>query len=211
MIEPGLYVILHLDWHLRDRRPPADFLSKVMAGGCSAVQLRFKTAPDEAVLKAAERLRPMAAGAGIPFIVNDRPDIALLVGADAVHVGQEDLPPARIAAAFPGLAIGLSTHTLRQVRAVDRGRVSYIGYGPVFGTSSKRTGYRKRGLMRLGSAARAARVPLVAIGGIRERDCASLVGAGVRRAAVLSALYTAPDPRDAARAIHEALRANVTA
>jgi len=81
----------------------------------------------------------------------------------------------------------------------------------VFGTSSKRTGYRKRGLMRLGSAARAARVPLVAIGGIRERDCASLVGAGVRRAAVLSALYTAPDPRDAARAIHEALRANVTA
>jgi thiamine-phosphate pyrophosphorylase len=205
VIEPGLYVIIHLDWHLRDRRPPADFLRKVLAGGCSAVQLRFKTVPDEAVLKAARRLGRMAADAGVPFIVNDRPDIALLVGADGVHVGQQDLPPARIAAAFPALAIGLSTHTLRQVRAVDRGRVSYIGYGPVFVTSSKRTGYRERGLMRLRSAARAARVPVVAIGGIRERDCAGLVKAGVRRAAVLSALYTAPDPRDAARAIHGAL------
>lgn len=205
MIDPGLYVIVHLDWHIRDRRPPLDFLRKILAGGCSAVQLRFKGVEDARVLDEARKLQRLTARRRIPFIVNDRADIALLCGADAVHVGQEDLPVRDMARAFKDLAIGLSTHTRAQVSAARRLPVSYIGFGPVFGTRSKQSPYPATGLDALRRAVRLSPLPLVAIGGIDGRNMKSVAAAGACRAAVMSCLYASPDPRAEARSLHRAL------
>jgi thiamine-phosphate pyrophosphorylase len=205
VIDPGLYVIVHLDWHLRDRRSPVEFLKQVLAGGCSAVQLRFKGVDDARVLEAAGKMRRLTARRNIPFIVNDRPDLALLCGADGVHVGQDDIPARDLARAFPDLAIGLSTHTPAQVSAARRLPLSYIGFGPVFGTQSKQSLYPATGLDGLHRAVSRSRIPLVAIGGIDGRNIRNVAAAGARRAAVMSCLYASPDPRAEASALHGAL------
>jgi len=205
LIEPGLYLIINLDWHLRDRRPPLEFCRKVLRGGCSAVQLRFKDVFDSIVLEVAKDLRKTTKKSNVPLIINDRPDIALLSGADGVHVGQEDLSPLAVSGLVPGLVVGLSTHTAEQVGKAQRRHVGYIGFGPVFGTRSKKSLYPVTGPGRLRGAAEISRVPVVAIGGIDERTCEEVVGAGVRRAAVLSALYGCKDPRSTAKAIHKML------
>ncbi len=205
MIEPGLYVIVHLDWHLRDGRSPVDFLKRVLAGGCSAVQLRFKSVDDAAVLQAARKLRSLTSRRKVPFIINDRADLALLCGADGVHVGQEDVPVRDLARSFRGLSIGLSTHSAAQVSASRRMPISYIGFGPVFGTRSKRSLHPPTGLEALRRAVSLSRRPLVAIGGIDGRNMGKVAAAGARRAAVMSCLYASPDPRAEARVLHRAL------
>jgi thiamine-phosphate pyrophosphorylase len=205
LISPGLYLIVNLDWHVRDRVSVVEFCRRVLGGGCSAVQLRFKRTPDRAAVEDARRLRDLTWRRRVPLIVNDRPDIALLCGADGVHVGQEDLPAAVVSKHFPGLSVGLSTHTLRQVRKIPGSGIDYIGFGPVFGTRSKNSLYPATGLEALGEAVRLSPVPVVAIGGIDERGCRKVVGAGARRAAVLSALYRSRDPAAAARSIHAVL------
>lgn len=205
MIDPGLYVIVHLDWHLRDRRSPVDFLKQVLAGGCSAVQLRFKHVDDAPILDAARKLRRLTARRRVPFVINDRPDIALLCGADAVHVGQEDIPVRDLAHAFKRLDVGLSTHTKAQLAAARRLRLSYVGFGPVFGTQSKPSLYPATGLDALHRAVSASPHPVVAIGGIDGRNIRNVAAAGACRAAVMSCLYASPDPRGEARVLHRAL------
>jgi thiamine-phosphate pyrophosphorylase len=206
-IDEGLYLIVNLDWHLRDGTSAVAFCREVMKGGCSAVQLRFKAASDAEALAAARGLRALTRSGNLPFIVNDRPDIALLAGADGVHLGVDDLPPVEVRRRFPGLRIGLSTHTDSQVRRARGAGVAYIGFGPVFGTRSKKSSYPRTGLEALERAARLSAVPVVAIGGVTARNCARIAKAGVRRAAVLSALHRSADPASAARAMHETLRA----
>jgi len=205
LIPPGLYLIVNLDWHVRDRGPAVEVCRRVLKGGCSAVQLRFKETIDRVAVEAAVRLRDLTWRRRIPLIINDRPDIALLCGADAVHVGQEDLPAAVVSKHFPGLSVGLSTHTTGQVRRVPESGIDYIGFGPVFGTKSKKSLYPATGIAALGETAGISPVPVVAIGGIDGRSCREVVKAGVRRAAVLSALYRSRDPGAAARAIQSIL------
>ncbi|MFH1437478.1 MAG: thiamine phosphate synthase [Pseudomonadota bacterium] len=203
MIKPGLYLIIHLDWHIRDSRSPVELCRKALRGGCSAVQLRFKKAPDAAVVRAARDLRRVTAGANVPLIINDRPDIAAVCGADGVHVGQEDLPPEVVAGHWDGLIVGLSTHDLKQVRRAGRQAADYIGFGPVFGTKSKKILVPATGIAFLEKAVAASRLPLVAIGGINEKNCGRVAAAGAMSAAVLSCIYRSANPGAAAKAIHE--------
>jgi thiamine-phosphate pyrophosphorylase len=179
------------------------------AGGASAVQLRAKRATDREALALARRIRALTRAAGVLFFVNDRFDLALLAEADGVHLGQEDLPPARLPAeARARLLVGLSTHTREEASAGVRQPVDYLAFGPVFETRSREAAPAARGLAALREAVElAAPLPLVAIGGIGEGQVAAVCAAGAAGVAVISAVAGAPDPLAATRALVLALRA----
>jgi len=203
----GLHVLADDDprWRLD---PPAQ-AAAACAGGAAVVQLRAKRTGDREALRWAREIRACTRDAGVLFIVNDRFDLALLCEADGVHLGQDDLPPARLpASARARLLVGRSTHTLEQARVARAEEVDYAAFGPVFGTPSKDSPYAPRGLALLAEAARAvAPLPLVAIGGIDAARAAEVRAAGAAGIAVISAVAGAGDPVAAARALVAALRA----
>ena len=203
----GLHVLADDD--PRWKRDPVAQARAACAGGAAVVQLRAKHATDREALAWALEIRALTRGAGAAFVVNDRFDLALLAEADGVHLGQEDVPPARIPAeARARLAIGRSTHTLAQVRAARDEPVTYLAFGPVFGTASKDSPYAARGLAELAAVVgEAAPLPVVAIGGIDAARAAEVAAAGARGVAVISAVAGADDPEAATRALVRALRA----
>jgi thiamine-phosphate pyrophosphorylase len=178
------------------------------AAGARVVQLRAKHAGDRETLAWAREIRALTRAAGARFVVNDRFDLALAAEADAVHLGQDDLPPSALpATAREKLAVGRSTHDLVQARAARAEGVDYVAYGPVFGTSSKAGAGSARGLGGLAEAvAVAAPLPVVAIGGIDASKLADVLAAGARGAAVISAVAGAADPEAAARALVREMR-----
>jgi thiamine-phosphate pyrophosphorylase len=135
-------------------------------------------------------------------IVNDRPDLALMAKASGVHVGQEDLPPARVRSLLGRDAvIGFSTHTSDQIERASEEPVDYIAIGPVFGTRTKETGYDAVGLAQVTLAARRSKgLPVVAIGGITLDRAASVWAAGASSVAVISDLLEGGDPAGCVRA-----------
>jgi thiamine-phosphate pyrophosphorylase len=177
----------------------AEFLEAAISGGVDVVQLRERDRPDREILASLELARDVTRRLGVPLVVNDRPDLAVLAGADFVHVGQDDLPVS--AARRFGLAVGLSTHAPEEVVAAD---ADYLGVGPVHATPTK-AGRPAVGLELVRFAAAHARVPWFAIGGIDPSNAGEVVAAGARRIAVVRAIGDAPDPERAARRLREAL------
>ena len=143
-------------------------------------------------------------------IVNDRADLARLSGASGVHVGQEDLPPAAARRLLGDAAvIGFSTHSVPQIEAALREPISYLAVGPVFGTSTKDTGYSAVGLDLVRTAARlAGAVPVVGIGGITVENASSVIAAGASAVAVIGALLIGGDPARRTRAFLQSLAHN---
>ena len=175
-------------------------LKGALTGGARVVQLRLKHTKDGAALELARWAVERAHGSGALLIVNDRFDLADLAGADGVHVGGDDLAPERIPTDVRArLLVGLSTHTLEQVRAARDRPVDYIGFGPVFGTRSKASEYSARGSQQLREAVGLVGLPVVAIGGIGSGRIAEVATAGARAAAVISAVANADDPAAATR------------
>jgi thiamine-phosphate pyrophosphorylase len=174
----------------------------LLAGGAQLVQLRWKDAPAGRLLEAASALRVATREAGAILVVNDRVDVALAVGADAVHLGQDDLPlgAARLLAGAR-LAIGVSTHDVRQAEAAAGQGADYVAFGPVYETATKATGYTPRGLELLAAVRAAVDIPLVAIGGIRAANAAEPLAAGADAVAMISDLALAPEPAAAVRAV----------
>jgi thiamine-phosphate diphosphorylase len=193
----GLHVLADDD--PRWRWSPVEQAKAACAGGAAVVQLRAKRATDRQALAWGEAIRAETRRAGVRFVVNDRFDLALTLGADAVHLGQEDLAPEAVhPIAGKTLAIGRSTHTKAEWQRATAEPVAYVAFGPVFGTASKESPYSARGLPALEAAAEAVRPrPLVAIGGIDAGNIASVLGAGASGIAVLSAVANAEDPRAA--------------
>jgi thiamine-phosphate pyrophosphorylase len=175
------------------------FLEAAVRGGVDLVQVREKSLTDGELLRVLEEARETTRRLGVPLVVNDRPDLAVLVGADFVHLGQDDLPVA--AARRFGLPVGLSTHSPEQLSAAD---ADYVGVGPVFATPTKE-GRPGVGLAYVRHAGEHARVPWFAIGGIDETNVAEVVAAGAERIAVVRAIGDAADPERAARALRAAL------
>jgi thiamine-phosphate pyrophosphorylase len=194
----GLHVLADDD--PRWKHDPVEQARAACAGGAAVVQLRAKLATDREALDWAGRIRRLTREAGALFVVNDRFDLALAAGADGVHLGQEDLPPARIPPRLrERLLLGRSTHTGDQARAACGEPVDYLAYGPIFGTTSKLTDWGPRGLPALAEVVRlSAPRPVVAIGGIDAGNIASVARAGAA-AAVVSAVAGADDPRAATR------------
>jgi thiamine-phosphate pyrophosphorylase len=165
----GLYPIVDLDT-LRERGiSPLPFAERVLATYPPVLQLRAKSAGGRATLELLRALLPLCRNTGTALFANDRPDLALLAGADGVHVGQDDVPLAEVRRFAPSLRVGVSTHDIEQLEAALAERPDYVAFGPVFATPSKQNhepAVGLEGLARAHELARPANVPLVAIGGI---------------------------------------------
>jgi thiamine-phosphate pyrophosphorylase len=176
-----------------------DFIAAAVTGGVDLVQIREKQLPDRDLLRVLLEARQVTKELGVPLAVNDRVDLALLVEADLVHVGQDDLPAAEVRRL--GLPVGLSTHARSEIDTAD---ADYIGVGPVFTTPTK-PGRPAVGLELVRYAAAHAPVPWFAIGAIDRSNVDTVVAAGATRIAVVRAIGDAADPERAARELREVL------
>jgi len=180
---------------------------EALAGGASVLQLRVKERPAGEVLAVAERLVALARGRAL-VIVNDRADLAVLAGADGVHVGDEDLPVAAARAVVgPDLLVGRSTRTLADGLAALAEGADHVGFGPIFATATKRIEEAPRGLGMLAEVASRLPAPVVAIGGIGLDTIGPVAAAGAAAAAVIGAIFDGEDPRRRAEALAAAFAA----
>jgi thiamine-phosphate pyrophosphorylase len=187
------------------------FAERVLEARPPLLQLRAKHSGAGETLELLRALRPLCSAAGTRLIANDRADLAALGQCDGVHIGQDDLPLPLVRLIAPGLQVGVSTHDLTQLERALAEKPDYVAFGPVFNTRSKERADETVGLALLAEAhtlARAAGIPLVAIGGINlERSAA--VAAHCELAAVIAALQPVRSSLDgvseSARALHAAL------
>lgn len=203
-MDPTLYVVL--DRAAARGRSLDDLLEALIDGGCRMVQLREKEWPSGRLLPVAERLLARARRAGITFIVNDRVDLAVAIGADGVHLGQDDLP-ARVARPLlrPGMILGVSTHSVAQAHAARDDGADYIAIGSVFATATK-PDFELVGPGLVRKLRPDIRVPLVGIGGITHDNVGDVIRAGADGVAVISAVCATPDPTAAVRRFLEVIR-----
>jgi thiamine-phosphate pyrophosphorylase len=193
MRAPCLYPIVDAGTVRQRGLEAVEFATRVLAVRPGVLQLRAKNLGARETLELARALAPLCRAAGTLFFVNDRPDLAVLAGADGVHLGQSDLSVADVRRFAPALEIGASTHDFAELDAALAERPDYVAFGPVFATSSKPNPEPVVGLEALGEAARrarAARIPLVAIGGI-DVERVSFVARLGASAAVIGALVPA--------------------
>jgi thiamine-phosphate pyrophosphorylase len=182
-----------------DRPDLTGFLEAAVGGGVDVVQIREKKLLDGELLERLQEARDVTAHLGVPLVVNDRPDLAVLSDADFVHVGQDDVPVEK-ARRF-GLGVGLSTHARDEI---DEASADYIGVGPVYATPTKE-GRVAVGLELVRYAAARARQPWFAIGGIDRLNVDEVVAAGAQRVAVVRAIGEAADAERAAADLRRAL------
>jgi thiamine-phosphate pyrophosphorylase len=192
---------------LRGGLSPLTVLDVWLDAGVTLVQLRSKSASTGAFLDMADAARAATARSGARLIINDRADIARMVGADGVHVGQDDLTPADVRSIMgPTAWIGLSTHSAAQAAAAAASGASYLAIGPVFATHTK--GARVDPVVGLDGVREAcgvaAGLPVVAIGGITAREAGAVIAAGATSIAVIGDLVHG-DPAERVRAFRESL------
>lgn len=180
-------------------------VEEAIRGGVDMIQLREKGMEARPWLELAGQLARLCRKNKVFFIVNDRVDIAAASGADGVHLGQDDFP---VAAARKFLGrnkiIGKSTHSIDQARAALKEEVDYLAVGPIFWTDTK-TIDRPVGPQLVGQVRRLTRKPILAIGGIKPENAASVIAAGATGVAVVSALMAAPDMQEAAGRLRRVL------
>lgn len=201
---PFFYPIIDVEACGEHGRDPLDVAAACLRAGAPWLQLRAKVVRGGAFLALAEAIVAAARPHGAAVIVNDRADIALMAGAAGVHVGQDDLPVADVRRLLGAAGIvGLSTHDQAQVDAALASGADYIAVGPVYGTTTKETGYAARGLDLVRYAAGRGK-PVVAIGGITLERAPEVVAAGAAAVAVISAVLR-DDPEGCARQFVEGL------
>jgi thiamine-phosphate pyrophosphorylase len=182
-----------------------DLLRAAAAGGVDIVQLRDKRLADDELVAVAHAARALCEQLGLLLIVNDRPFVAVEAGADGVHVGQDDIPPAETRELVGAeLLVGLSTHAPAEIDAIDPANVDYIGVGPVHETPTK-PGRPAVGTELVRHAAAHSPVPFFAIGGLNAGNVAEVIAAGASRVCVLRAISEAEDPQRAARELRALL------
>jgi thiamine-phosphate pyrophosphorylase len=188
-------------------RDEATIVRAALRGGATAIQLRGKGQDARPLCELGRALLRETRAAGALLFVNDRLDVAQAIGADGVHLGQDDLPCAdarRIAG--PGLLIGVSAESPALARAAERDGADYLGTGSVYATSSKSDAGEPIGTAGLARVVAATKLPVVAIGGIGPANAAPCVAAGACGVAVISAVVGAEDPEAAARELAAAIR-----
>jgi len=181
----SLYVIIDPDVCLSN---PLEVTKNVIKGGADIIQLRYKKQSDFEFLKLAESISKICHKFNIPFLINDRVDVAILVNADGVHLGQDDLPVNFVRKLLKNKIIGLSTHNKREVNFAIGLDVDYISFGPIFKTSTKLGLPEPVGLTGLKDIRRFVEKPLIAIGGINEENVRDVIKAGADGIAVISAI-----------------------
>jgi thiamine-phosphate pyrophosphorylase len=173
-----------------------------VAGGVTMVQLRDKHSGTAAMIETGRALMAMLAGSGALLVVNDDVDAALAIGADGLHIGQDDINPQRARAMIgPGMILGLSVETEALAAAIDPVLVDYAGVGPVFSTPTKPDHKQPIGYEGLARLVALAPVPSVAIGGLKAAHVGDVLASGAHGLAVVSAICGTVDPQGAAAAI----------
>jgi thiamine-phosphate pyrophosphorylase len=187
------------------RRPWLEAAEAAIAGGADCLQLREKTLEGGEFLDRARRLGKLCRKHGVLFIVNDRPDIAVLADADGVHLGQQDLPAdqARLIIGH-GKIVGVSTHNIEQARRAVLDGADYIGVGPVFPSATKPRDFLP-GLEYAAKAATEIAIPAVAIAGIGPENIEQVLATGIKAVAVTAAVLDQDDVESAARKLKEKL------
>jgi len=181
--------------------------AELLAGGVDILQLRAKGIALEAVSAVAVKIIPLCKAAGIPFILNDYPEMALELGADGVHIGQDDGLISDVRSRIgPDMIIGRSTHSLEQARQALADGADYIGFGPLFPTPTK-AGRPAIGLEDVAEMERevGSRIPAFCIGGIKPENLGDVLAAGARRCVVVSHLLLAMDTVAETRALRAAM------
>ena len=179
----------------------------LLAGGVDILQLRAKGIPLETVSNVAVKIIPLCRMAGVPFILNDHPELAAELGADGVHIGQDDGAIYEVRSKIGAdMIIGRSTHSLAQARQALADGADYIGFGPLFPTPTK-AGRPAIGLGDIAEMERevGSKVPAFCIGGIKPENLAEIIASGARRCVVVSHLLTAPDISAATFAVKSAM------
>ena len=191
MISRLLYGILDLGYVAAADAPRV--LSQMLAGGVDLVQLRAKRRPLDEVAALARKLQPLATSAGVPFILNDYPQLAAELGLDGVHVGQDDLSVAETRRLLgPGRIVGKSTHSLAQAVAAAAEQPDYIGFGPLFATPTK-PDYVPIGTEDIRRAHELVDLPIYCIGGVKSENLDTVLAAGARRVVIVSGILQAAD------------------
>lgn len=199
-----LYVII--DRAAIGHHDPTDVATGAIRGGADVIQLRDKSGSARRLMEDARCLLPLTRAAKIPLILNDRADVVRAVGADGVHLGQDDLPIEDARAMLDrGKLLGISTHSLEQALRAEREGADYIGLGPIFQTPTKPT-YSSVGLELIRHVATRVRIPIVCIGGINLTNLAQVVQADAQCIAVVRAICSAPDPEAATRSLKTKLQ-----
>ena len=205
-----LYLVT--DAGLSRGRRTAEVVRAALAGGVTMVQYREKAGSTRLMIEEARELAALCRAAGVPFIVNDRLDVALAVEADGVHVGQDDMP-ASLARRLVGKGkiLGVSAGSPEEARQAEADGADYVGASPVFATPTKADAPPPVGVEGLGRLAAAVRIPVVAIGGINAGNAGAMIAAGAAGVAVVSALVSAADVREAAASLRRVVDAAVGA
>jgi thiamine-phosphate pyrophosphorylase len=165
----------------------------LLAGGVDILQLRAKKYSAAEVETLALQILPLSRGAGVPLIINDFPEVAAKVGADGVHVGQDDLSIAQVRAIVgDSCIVGKSTHSLAQARAAIDEAIDYIGFGPLYATGTK-PDYIPVGLQDIRAVHALATKPVFCIGGVNQERLPEILAAGAHRVVVVSAFLCAPN------------------
>jgi thiamine-phosphate pyrophosphorylase len=189
LVLPPIYPIT--DKKLAQRATHLSIMKELVRGGARFIQVRDKSTPPQELLRDLRHCVEFAQSKEVTLIVNDRCDLALSCNAMGVHLGQEDLPP-EAARTILGRKriIGLSVHSIAQIRKSARLPIQYIGYGPVYATTTKEDALPATGLKNLARACKASPLPVVAIGGIGLDHVREILEAGAASVAVISALMT---------------------
>jgi thiamine-phosphate pyrophosphorylase len=198
----GCRLCVITDPALAGGRDHVQIAEAALAGGADIIQLRDKSGSLRDLLPQARAIQALCRAARARFIVNDRVDLALAAEADGAHVGQEDLPAEAARRLLgPSRILGVSTHDAAQARRALADGADYIGFGPMFATGTKATGYSPRGPEALRAIrALVGALPILAIGGISLENVAEVMRAGATAPAIISAVVAASDIREAAAA-----------
>ncbi|PWA13329.1 thiamine phosphate synthase [Pueribacillus theae] len=186
-----LYVITGEEFH--PSRTLKEVMREAMEGGADFIQLRDKKSTKKQVLEKAKMLRELTNEFDVPFIVNDHIDVALAVGADGIHLGQDDLPLVEARKLVGDKIIGISTHSIEQAREAERNGADYIGVGPIFPTKSKEDVVEPVTVSYLREVANEIKIPFVPIGGIKLHNVDEVLNAGGKSVCVISEVVGSSD------------------
>jgi thiamine-phosphate diphosphorylase len=205
VIDYSLYLVT--DRSLSRGRSTVDIVREAVAGGVTCVQLREKSCSTQEFIEEARKLHHLLQPLGIPLIINDQVEVALAVGAEGVHLGQQDMPIAEARKLGPpNWVIGVSAESLEDAISAEQAGADYIGVSPVFATPTKTDAALPLGLEGLHEIRAAVRVPLVGIGGIHCENVQDVIRAGADGVAVVSAIVAADSPQQAAAALQQEIQ-----
>ncbi|MEK3722044.1 thiamine phosphate synthase [Paenibacillus sp. FSL H8-0034] len=200
-----VYLVMGLDGF--GERTALEIAQEALADGVTMIQLREKKAPLKQILEQGAELKALCRQYKVPFMVNDRIDVALLLDADGVHVGQDDIPGTEARRLLgPDKIIGISAGTMEEAEWAMSNGADYLGVGPIYSTSTKLdAGHAIGGDLIRDITARWS-IPIVGIGGIDETNAIEVIRAGANGIAVVSAIYNHPDPGYAAQSLLRMVR-----